>query len=186
MANTAIPAKTIEWGKPRATCKNKYRPIAIAATIFFLATASDILFATALAEESLTQWIWGPVLLACLAALVASLQSDSFKLLHYVADRSRVQLQYQIGSGPLETAKLVSRMQDWSTIKSAMYSSATKEDGSEATVGVVLTLKRPIECGRTRIELQSEHPDQLMALVHAQHCDARDHQRSPDFSLAIA
>jgi len=136
----------------------------------------------ALAEESPMQWFWGLALMMCLAALIASLRSDCFKLLHYVADRTGIHLQFRIATGPLEASKLLHRTQVWSAIKTATYSSTTDEDGSVTPVGVVLTLKRPIESGRTMIELKSDRPEQLMSLIHSQLNSVRD----PEYVLAIA
>jgi len=186
MTTTMTPEDTIDWGKPSTKCGNKYRPIAMSGTLFVVALACDILLATALAEESSTQWLWGLALMMCLAAFIASLRSHRFKLLHYVADRTGIDLQYQIATGPLETSKLVRRTQNWLAIKTATYSTRTEEDGSETPVAVVLTLKRPIESGRTMIELECEHPEQMMSLVHSQLSVARNPERSSDFVLAIA
>jgi hypothetical protein len=122
----------------------------------------------------------------CFAAFIASLRSDRFKLLHYVADRTGIDLQYQIATGPLETSKLVHRTQNWSAIKSATYSTCTEEDGSETPVGVVLTLKRPIESGRTMIELESDRPEEMMSLVHSQLSGGRAPEKKSDFVFAIA
>jgi hypothetical protein len=186
MTTTMTPKETIEWGKPSTKCRNKYQPIAMSGTLFVAVFTSDVLLATAVAEESPMQWLWGLALVMCLAVFIASLRSDSFTLLHYVADRTGIDLQYQIATGPLETSKLVHRKQDWSSIKTATYSTLTEEDASETPVGVVLTLKRPIEGGRTMIELKSDRPEEMMSLVPSQLSVARTPEKNPDFVLAIA
>jgi hypothetical protein len=186
MTTTMTPIETIAWCKPSTKCRNKYRPIAVSGTLFVAAFASDILLATALADESPMQWFWGLALMLCFAAFIASLRSDRFKLLHYVADRTSIHIQYQIATGPLETSKLVHLKQEWSAIKTATYSTLTEEDASETPVGVVLTLKRPIESGRAMIELKSDRPEEMMFLVYSQLSVARTPERNPDFVLAIA
>ena len=186
MTTTMTPGETIEWGKPSTKCRNKYRLIAMSGTLFIAAFSCDILLGTALAEESTMQWFWGLALMMCLVAFIASLRSDRFKLLHYVADRTGIHLQHQIATEPLETSKLVHRTQDWAAIKTATYSTRTEEATSETPVGVVLTLKRPIESVRTKIELESDRPERMMSLVHSQLSVTRNPERSPDFVLAIA
>jgi hypothetical protein len=178
--------RTIIWGKPSSTRNNRYRLIAFSGAIFFVTFASDIFFVTALAEDSPMLWIWGLAMMSCFAALIASLKYDGFKLSHYVVDKAGVHLQYEIADGPLATIKPFHRTQDWHEIKSAHYSTYTDEDGPETNVGVMLTLTRPIESGRTEIELKSEQPEELMSLIHPQIAIARSPERQLKSILVIA
>jgi hypothetical protein len=139
-----------------------------------------------MAEESSTLWIWGCVEVVCFSFFIASLKSDYFKVLHYIVDHAGVRIQYEIAPGPLETSKIVQRRQPWSTVKSAGYLPHSERAGLEIRGGVLLTLNSPIESGRCNIELISDRPEQLMALVdlHLSHSHAP--KRSAASILAIA
>jgi hypothetical protein len=178
--------ESIECGKQPRTGLSKYRPIAISGSLFLLTGISDILFGAALAEGSALQWFWVSTLIGSFSAFIASLQADCFRLLSYVVDQAGVHLQYEIASGPLETSELVHRTRSWSGITSADYTTQTDEDGSETHDGVVLTVSTPLESGRTKIELKSDCPEQVMRLVHSHISATRRVSRTSGSALAIA
>ena len=186
MISNMAPELTFTWGKPSTICRNKYWPITKSVTLFLIALVIDVLLAAALAEESPTQWMWGLALILGFVTFIASLRSDCFKLLHYVADRSGIHLQYQVAAGPLEKFQLVHRTKNWSAVRHAAYLSSTNEDETNTNIGVVLTLMDPIERGRTTVELLSDCPEQMMSLVNSQIGNSRKPMASPDLDLVIA
>jgi hypothetical protein len=178
--------ESIEWGMRSKKSGFKYRPIAISCMFFLITLVCDILLVASLAEESFAVWLWALAVAACFAMFIASLKSDYFKVLHYVVDHAGVHLQYEVTKGPLETSKLVQRMQSWSAVKSANYSTHSVDDDAEVRRGVMLTLNGPLEGGRTNVELRSDRPEQLMAYVGSQLNPSQVLKRNPDAALAIA
>ena len=178
--------ESIEWGIRSHACGFKYRSLVISGIFFLTTLACDILLATSLAEESLAVWLWAIAVTVCFATFITSLKSDYFKVLHYVVDHAGVHLQYEVTKGPLETSKLVQRMQSWSAVKSANYSTHSVEDDADVRRGVLLTLRKPLEGGRTNVELLSDRPEQLMAYVGSQLNPSRVTQKNSDATMAIA
>ena len=164
--STTTHENSIKYGSQSEAGRKKYGPLAISGAIFFLTLGCDLLWASALAYESNMHWFWVLSMLVCFSLFVASLKLDHFKILHYVVDHEGIHLQYQIATGPLETAKVVHRKKAWTDIKSADYSTRRDEDGSETREAVIFSLFRPIESGRTEIELQSERPERIMSMFH--------------------
>lgn len=158
--------KNIKRGNEAKAGRKRYWPLVISGTLFSLAFACDLMWATALAEKSNMHWLWGLALLTFLGVFYASLKLDHFKILHYLVDHAGIHLQYQIATGPLEKSTVIHRTKAWTDIKSAAFSSRNDEDGSETHDAVVFLLERPIESGRFEIELKSERPEQIMALFH--------------------
>jgi hypothetical protein len=157
--------KVIEWGKQTTVGWRKYRPLAISASLFLLAFICDVMAAAAIAQDSGMQWMWGMALMVFIVIFFVTLRSDWFKPLHYVVDHAGIHIQYEIAAGPLEAARLIRKTQVWSCISSADYSNVTDEDGTETPIGVLLTLHKPLESGRTQVALESDDAVRLMSLV---------------------
>lgn len=178
--------ESIEWGNRQTRSGSPYRPLLISGVLFLVTFASDILLAVSAAQESPTLWFWLGAMSLCFALFFASLKFDYFKVLHYVVDHTGVALQYEVVTGPLEASRLVQGKQGWSGIRSAAYSTQAADEEAEVRNGVVLTLKQPLESGRTSIALYSDRPEQVMALVDAHLSQVQTPPRTIGSTLAIA
>jgi len=91
----------------------------------------------------------------------------------------------QFVTGPLEASKVVHKTQAWTNVKSAVCATRVEEDGSETPEAIVLSLVKPIESGRSKIELKSEHPEKILSMFHRYRETVQVSSRSGHQVLAI-